>query len=261
MPTIEENLFMHNNYGWPQEGHEWSLPWHGTETLWRGTLFPRIQSFVPADTILEIAPGFGRITSYLLNFCKNLAVVDLTERCIEACRNKFSIYSHITYHVNDGKSLDMIPDNSIDFCISYGSLIHAEADVIEAYLEQLTRKFTPNGIGFIHHSNVQDCIAGFPYDMPPEKTQFYKMVFRQNVRAESVGAQCFAEICKKVGLQCIGQELINWTLDLPIPIDCFSIFTPQSSVWTRPNIVYTNLHFMDEIRYLANLSDIYTFHR
>src|SRR5438874_2509922 len=110
MPTIQENLDGFTNYNWSEQGHEWSLPWGGTEFLWWGTLFPRIHAFIPIDTILEIAPGFGRVTYYLKDLCKNLIVVDLTERCIEACKQKFSSYSHITYHINDGKALDMIPD-------------------------------------------------------------------------------------------------------------------------------------------------------
>ena len=143
MPTIQENLQVWTDYDWPDGGNEWSSPWRGTELLWWGTLLPRIQAFVPTDTILEIAPGFGRITHYLKDTCKNLIVVDLTNRCIETCKQRFSSYSHITYHVNDGKSLDMIPDQSIDFVISFDSLVHAEADVFESYLSQLARKLKP----------------------------------------------------------------------------------------------------------------------
>jgi len=37
---------------------------------------------------------------------------------------------------------------------SLDSLDHAEGDVMEAYLGQLAHKLTPNGVGFIHHSNL-----------------------------------------------------------------------------------------------------------
>jgi len=48
----------------------------------------------------------------------------------------------------------MIQDKSIDFVFSFDSLVHAEAKVIEAYLNQLAMKLSQNGIGFIHHSNL-----------------------------------------------------------------------------------------------------------
>ena len=83
-----------------------------------------------------------------------LAVVDLAEECIKACQQRFASDSHISYFVNDGKSLAMIQDKSIDFVFSFDSLVHAEAEVIEAYLNQLAIKLQPNGIGFIHHSNL-----------------------------------------------------------------------------------------------------------
>jgi hypothetical protein len=48
----------------------------------------------------------------------------------------------------------MVPDDSIDFVFSFDSLVHAEADVMQAYLNQLVRKLKLNGVGFIHHSNI-----------------------------------------------------------------------------------------------------------
>src|SRR5438309_439472 len=102
MPTIEDNLYWwEKGYDWRQEGEEWSPPWT-TEFLWWGTLLPRIHAFVPTGTILEIAPGFGRLTQYLKDLCTSLIVIDIAERCIEACKQRFSSCSHITYHINDG---------------------------------------------------------------------------------------------------------------------------------------------------------------
>ncbi|MBA2524584.1 MAG: class I SAM-dependent methyltransferase, partial [Pyrinomonadaceae bacterium] len=139
MGTISENQKVWTNRTWRQQGDDWSRGWAGTELLWWGTILPRIHAFAPTESILEIAPGFGRFTQHLKDLCHHLTVVDLTEKCIEACEQRFASCSHITYYVNDGKSLDMIADQSIDFVFSYDSLVHVEADVIEAYLSQLAR--------------------------------------------------------------------------------------------------------------------------
>jgi ubiquinone/menaquinone biosynthesis C-methylase UbiE len=122
--------------------------------MWRKSIYPRIKRLLPAATILEIAPGFGRCTAYLKNHCERLVIVDLSPKCIEACKRRFANESNISYYVNDGKSLDMIADRSIDFVFSFDSLVHAQADVMEAYVKQLAVKLKPSGQGFIHHSNL-----------------------------------------------------------------------------------------------------------
>jgi ubiquinone/menaquinone biosynthesis C-methylase UbiE len=141
-------------WSWSQEGDEWSAPWGGTAALWWGSLFPRVRPFLPTETILEIAPGHGRITQFLKDYCHRLVLVDLAEGCIEACRRRFSACSHIEYHVNDGYSLDAVADRSVDFVFSFDSLVHAEADVIRAYVLELARKLKPDSVGFLHHSNL-----------------------------------------------------------------------------------------------------------
>ena len=109
---------------------------------------------MPARTILEIAPGFGRWTQFLRPLCEDLIVVDLSPKCIEACQARFAEYGNITYHVNDGRSLDMVPNDAIDFAFSFDSLVHVESDVLHGYLSQLAQKLTPEGVAFLHHSNV-----------------------------------------------------------------------------------------------------------
>ena len=84
-------------YDWTQAGEEWSVSWGNSQLEWSVTLFPRIRAFVPTGTILEIAPGYGRWTQYLKNYCDRLIVVDMSARCIEACRARFADASHIEY--------------------------------------------------------------------------------------------------------------------------------------------------------------------
>ncbi|MCU0524736.1 MAG: class I SAM-dependent methyltransferase [Elainella sp. Prado103] len=246
MPTIEENLGMWSHYDWSQSGDEWSQCWGETTELWWGTIFPRIKDFVPAPTILEIAPGYGRFTDYLRFLCNQLIVVDLTPSCIEACRQRFSESRNIQFFNNDGKSLEMIEDQSIDFVFSFDSLVHVESDVLEAYLQQLSHKLKPNGIGFFHHSNIGEYVN-------PEtgETEFLNVHWR----AKTVTSQDFFDICKNAGLQCISQELVNWSWEHLS--DCFSVFTPQGSKWIRPNTVVRNDQFMQEAARLVNLNKLY----
>jgi len=264
MPSLEENLSVWDgSYDWTAGGHEWSSSWGGPEAEWFGTLLPRIHPFIPVGTILEIAPGYGRWTHYLKDYCENLIVVDLAEKCIEACEKRFSSWSHITYHVNDGRSLEMIPDESIDFVFSFDSLIHAEADVLEAYVWQLAKKLKPNGIGFIHHSNLgmYSELVALTKQVPPESRN--ALVEQGDLidldtawHAQSMSAKFFEEYCDKAGMQCISQELINWFNRYLI--GCFSVFTPKDSIWARRNSVVENIHFMDEVKRIKALSRLYS---
>src|SRR5262245_49258877 len=104
MPSVKENVQVFNeDYEWPDQGDEWSRCWGGAASQWFGTILPRLKAFVPAPTILEIAPGFGRWTHFLRPLCSGLILVDISAKCIEACKQRFARYSGIEYHVNDGQ--------------------------------------------------------------------------------------------------------------------------------------------------------------
>lgn len=139
MPTIEENRSVFGGtYQWKHAGEEWSEEWGSARMQWFGSILPRISSFVPADTILEIAPGHGRWTAFLKDLCRRLTVVDLSAPCIDQCRQRFAHDANIGYFVNDGMSLEMVEDGSIDFIFSFDSLVHAEESVLRAYTAQLS---------------------------------------------------------------------------------------------------------------------------
>jgi GT2 family glycosyltransferase/glycosyltransferase involved in cell wall biosynthesis/ubiquinone/menaquinone biosynthesis C-methylase UbiE/predicted negative regulator of RcsB-dependent stress response len=232
-----------SNYAWSQAGDEWSAAWGGTDNLWKKTIYPRIKLNLPADNILEIAPGFGRITQYLASLCKTLTVVDLTPRCIEACKERFKDYSHIRYFVNDGKSLEMIADNSIDFVFSWDSLVHAESDVLRSYLLQLSRKLKEGGAGFLHHSNVGAY-------KNPDTGQL--SIVNKHWRATSMSAELFRQYCNEAGLVCVTQEIIGWGGN--ILNDCFSYFIKDSS-YSGPGTIVNELpDFMNEAAEAKKLS-------
>lgn len=252
MPTIERNLSLWSEYDWSQGGEEWSLAWGGSESQWRWSLLPRIQDFLPAGTILEIGSGWGRWTHYLKDECERLIGIDLSENCIQYCNQRFADQKHLTFNLSDGKSLAMVPDESVDFVFSFDSLVHAEADVLEAYLVQLADKLKPNGVGFIHHSNLGAYRLYYSMKrMIPKGTGLlWKMglVDNDGLRGISMTADIFASCALKVGLQCIRQELINWSSKRLI--DCFSIFTPCGSKWARPNVLVKNPEFMEEAAHI-----------
>jgi len=259
MADVEHNIAVWNEtWNWSTGGEEWSGWWGGTPALWHGALLPRIHAFIPTGTALEIAPGFGRWTQYLKDACDQLIVVDLAERCIEHCRERFSDATNIECHVNDGRSLEMVPDGSLDFVFSFDSLVHAEADVLESYALQLGRKLKPDGIGFFHHSNLGEhgALASLTRKTPEAFRR--RLIQRGHLidlgawRAESMTADLFVEQCAEAGLSCIGQEKIPWDSGRTLT-DALSLFTPRGSRWDRPLRVVRNPGFRQEASRMREL--------
>jgi ubiquinone/menaquinone biosynthesis C-methylase UbiE len=246
MPSVYLNRESYESYPWDKMGDEWSKAWGGTEYLWAGTIFPRIMKFVPTDVILELAPGFGRCTQFLHLLCKELIIVDLSSKCIEACRERFKTVSNIKYHVNDGKSLGMLEDNSIDFVFSWDSMVHVESDEIYSYLKYMAQKLKPGGIGFIHHSNL-----GKYKDKKTGKL----IVKNYHIRAETMTADLFRQYCNDVGLSCVSQEIIPWH-DV-ILNDCFSVFVKGNDKSFNTEI-FENKDFIMEIENIYKIQTLYS---
>lgn len=265
MPDLESNSSVwREGWDWSRGGDEWSDWWGGTDVMWRGAWWPRLQAFLPAGRVLEIAPGFGRWTHYLKDLAHELVVVDLTEQCIDHCKERFSASSHITYHVNDGRSLEMLDDESIDVVVSLDSLVHSEPSVLEGYVRQLAAKLTADGVGVLHHSNaghyrrLSDITKRVP---TPMRQRWVQRGFLPDVNAwrdDDMTAELFVEHCERAGLACIGQEKLSWERGRYLT-DALSIFTRPGSRWYRPLSVVENPGFSDEGRRMRTVWSPSTF--
>jgi SAM-dependent methyltransferase len=272
MPTVEWNQkTWRAENSWVNAGEEWSKWWGGTQMEWYGTLLPRIQRFIPAGSILEIAPGYGRWTQFLKVQCDTLNLVDLSETCIEACKKRFSDSSHISYFVNDGKSLDMIADNSVDLVFSFDSLVHVELGILKNYISQLPRILRKNGVAFLHHSNAGDypryqwiersrSINGIPKlrGVLSKLGMMERFLHKRDLNVTAKSVRDHATAC---GLKCLSQELVNWGTRSAL-IDCISVIAPKDSpLYTEQETpVLRNPQFMEEAERLSRLSQIYSKH-
>lgn len=152
--NIEEQRYWDKEEAWEKDGHEWSEHFGGTDALWNKYLFDLVKPF-RNKKIVEIAPGFGRMTQYLALLTDELEVVDLNEHCIKVTQSKLK--HHVKgYYINDGRSLPMFEDTSVDLVFSYDSFVHMHETVVEAYTHECSRILKPGGFGLIHHSNFID---------------------------------------------------------------------------------------------------------
>jgi SAM-dependent methyltransferase len=242
MPSLNENKHRwSDSYAWDDAGEEWSRAWGGSEAQWFGSILPRLHAFVPVETVLELAPGFGRWTRFLRPLCDRMVLVDLSERCIDACQARFGDDGSVEYHVNDGRSLDMVTEASIDLAFSFDSLVHADADVIESYITELRHKLTADGVAFLHHSNFAALDEGTE---------------NRHWRSESVSGERVCSLAEGADLSVVSQERINWgASELS---DCLSVLAPSGSRWERPTRIVDNPNFMAEALQIAKWAPLYT---
>jgi SAM-dependent methyltransferase len=230
VPELEwNNAVWDGSYDWAAAGEEWSATWGGSEAQWFGSLYPRLHRVLPAKRVLEIAPGFGRWTKFLVRACESYVGIDLSGKCVNACQSMFAGANHACFVKNDGLSLREA-DGTFDFVFSFDSLVHGELDVFIHYIPQVIDKLTPNGVAFIHHSNL----AAIP-DYPSNP----------HCRATSVDAAQVAALIDEHGGRVLIQEIVNWgsqTLS-----DCLTMFArAQLPTTGAAPIVITNPRFMDE---------------
>jgi SAM-dependent methyltransferase len=263
MPQLADNKTRWDGeYHWRDQGDEWSALWGDPAMQWYGTILPRIKAHVPAQRIVEIACGYGRWTQYLKDLCQDLIAIDLSEECIAASQQRFADCSNIEYHVNDGKSLAMIPDASVDFVFSFDSLVHADESVIQAYLGEFQRILTKDGVAFIHHSNFGEYAPAYRQirDVP----NLEEMLIASDIlepsthwRDVSVDAKKVADLATEQGLCCISQEIVPWSTK-KLFLDCMSTIVRSDSSLARTNRILRNTNFMAEAHNLLQLSQLYS---
>ena len=242
MPDIDWNSAVWGgSYDWPAAGEEWSVAWGGSEAQWFGSLFPRLHRVFPAKRVLEIAPGFGRWSKFLVGACESYVGIDLSGKCVAACQSRFAAARHARFIQNDGLSLE-VADGSFDFVFSFDSLVHAEIDVFRGYIPQIISKLAPTGAAFIHHSNL--------HATP-------NLAFNPHCRATSVDAEQIAALIGGNGGRVLIQEVINWGGE--VLCDCMTMFTRADAPTAGlAPVVITNHHFMEEVALIKNVQSCYS---
>lgn len=206
MPDIDWNKrTWDGGYNWDRAGDEWSERWGGSAGLWFATIMPRIGLVLPAQKVLEIAPGHGRCTNWLLRFAGSYCGIDLSEQCVAFCRQRFAGHRYAAFFVNDGRSLDAVAGQAFDLIFSYDSLVHADMDVISPYVAQIVSLLAPGGIAFVHHSNLA-ALEGIEYGL----------------RSTDTSAEHVAELVESASGRVLVQEI--WGGNATGNSDCFSTF-------------------------------------
>lgn len=182
---------------WENDGEEWSTHFETTDKLWDEVIQPRVGSLIKGS-VLEIAPGRGRMTRKLLEansaYLIDLEILDLSDTCIQRCLERYG--DRISgYHVGNGKDLRAIESNSKDLVFSFDSFVHMHEEVIDSYLEEISRVLKSGGWCWIHHANIQQ----------GNDDNFKNIAGRSNMDITK-----FRKLSEEYGFEIIQQDLIKW---------------------------------------------------
>jgi ubiquinone/menaquinone biosynthesis C-methylase UbiE len=146
-----ENSLKWNHYRWERGENEWNQ-----SDEWKTSVIEDVmlKNIPPGHVVLEIGPGFGRWTRKLIEISRHLIVVDVTEKCIDHCKDVFGDNDNVEFHVNDGRTLEFVGDNFVDFVWSFDVFVHIEPSDIASYLQEFQRILTRNGLVIIHHGVI-----------------------------------------------------------------------------------------------------------
>jgi SAM-dependent methyltransferase len=107
---------------------------------------------------VEIGPGGGRWTRYLLGF-ETLYAVDYHQELLDELKRNFGRRRNIRFIKNTGTDFPGIDEHSIDYLFSFGTFVHLDFDLIEAYLAAMRPILKPAANVVIQYSDKTKIMA------------------------------------------------------------------------------------------------------
>jgi ubiquinone/menaquinone biosynthesis C-methylase UbiE len=214
-------------YHWNHHGDEWdgqarycNQPYEvWKRSLIENLLLPNVSD---TTTALEIAPGHGRWSKVLADSLAKLILVDISPSCIDHCKEMLADKSHVDFHVNDGKTLAAIPDQSIDFVWSFDSFVHIDKPTTASYISEISRVLKTGGKAIIHHPGRSHSFLwlGFVRHWGEIGKQLYKMISMRRITDHdgwraNISAKTIRNIAGKNRLK-VTDQLQFWDLEKKI---------------------------------------------
>jgi ubiquinone/menaquinone biosynthesis C-methylase UbiE len=156
------NRLIWENWNWADKGEEWTHSSEWKELIIRKVLRPNIRK---GSVVVEIGPGAGRWTEELQSRATKLLGIDISEACIEKCRQRFVGCDNVEFWVGNGSDLEGVPDSSADAVWSFDVFVHVNRPQFGNYAKECARVLKPGGVGIIHHGTDGGTTGGWRSDV------------------------------------------------------------------------------------------------
>jgi SAM-dependent methyltransferase len=200
--TVEENRTRWNACDWSRVSEEWTLHVKKNRGLdpnrWKILMVNEmILKYITNDSVVvEIGPGSGRWTEILQPICIRLLLLDISEKCLSICKERFNMCGNIEYYLIEGIMLNLIAENSIDFIWSYDTFVHINPADTEKYIKEFKYILKPGGYAIIHHPGM--------YSSEIDAKGFF--FIRKSCFRSHVDGLFFTNLIEKYGMELVEQN-------------------------------------------------------
>ena len=107
----------------------------------------------PESVVLEIGPGGGRWTQFLIG-SREVILVELNKQFFRYLRKRFRKQRRkLRFYQTSGYELNGIDAGSIDFVFSFGTFVHIDPEGIDEYLGEIHRVLKPRGNATLQYAD------------------------------------------------------------------------------------------------------------
>lgn len=180
---------------------------NGIDTFWKhDSIFYKLFSYLDLENVVELACGRGRHVPLYEKQANKITLVDILQKNIDICRERFSDRDRICYYCNSGCDLKELPDNNYSALFTYDSMVHFEMMDIYLYLKEIYRILKPGSYALFHHSN---------------NTFDYRHSFITGPNGRSfMSKDLFAYMAYRSCFKVVKQEVIDWGMK---DLDCVTL--------------------------------------
>ena len=115
----------------------------------------RLRPYIsPADAVVDLGCGIGRVTRYVAPLCREIWAVDVSETMLRFARERLAELPNVRFLVGRGTSLPELETGSIDFVYSLLTLQHVEREHAFRLLREVRRVLREGGRAFLTFPNL-----------------------------------------------------------------------------------------------------------
>lgn len=170
--------------------------------------FKKLFDCLDLTNVIELACGRGRHIKEYVDRSGHVTVVDILQKNIDYCKERYRDNSNISYYKNEGYNLMDLPSDTYTSLFCYDAMVHFEMLDINSYLVDIFRVLKRGGKVLLHHSNFDAY-----YDGSFTHERIHGRAF--------MNYKVFAYLALNAGFQVVKQQIIPWG-GLPA-LDCVTL--------------------------------------